>query len=87
MAIDSAAKRASVLDVFIPDGTVDQADRQTALEVYGGILASGLARGIMCIGFGIPLQADVDFGTPLQAVVSFGTPLQAVITFGEGSCQ
>lgn len=40
MAIDTQAKRASVLYIVQPDGTIAQADRQTLLEVYGGILAA-----------------------------------------------
>jgi len=45
MAIDSLAKRNSVIALSsiilpIPDGTIDQADRQTLLKVYGGILAT-----------------------------------------------
>jgi len=48
MAIDTLAKRNSVLSVNsyilpIPDGTISQADRQTVLRVYGGILASAAA--------------------------------------------
>ena len=44
MAIDSAAKRASVLAIQTrilppPDGTIAQADRQSLVEHYGGILA------------------------------------------------
>ena len=39
MAVDSQAKRASVLYIVQPDGTIEQADRQTVLRVYGGILA------------------------------------------------
>ena len=39
MAIDTQAKRASVLYIVQPDGTIAQADRQTLLRVYGGILA------------------------------------------------
>ena len=45
MAIDSAVKRASALSfnmfgkIIIPDGTIDQGDRQTILGVYSGILA------------------------------------------------
>ena len=47
MAIDSLAKRNSVLSVTttllpIPDSTIDQADRQTVLRVYGGILAGSV---------------------------------------------
>ena len=40
MAIDTQAKRASVLDIVQPDGTIGQADRQTVLGIYGGILVS-----------------------------------------------
>jgi formate/nitrite transporter FocA (FNT family) len=44
MAINTLAKRNSALAVStgllpIPDGTIAQADRQTLLSVYGGILA------------------------------------------------
>lgn len=46
MAIDSASKRASVLGfgfvaltLIIPDGTLDQGDRQTINDSYSGILA------------------------------------------------
>jgi len=44
MAIDTAKKRNSALAFStmllpIPDGTIDQADRQTLLYLYGGILA------------------------------------------------
>ena len=48
MAIDTVAKRNSVLSVNsyilpIPDGTIGQDDRQTLLRVYGGILAVAVA--------------------------------------------
>lgn len=48
MAIDTLAKRNSVISVNsiilpIPDGTIAQADRQTLLRVYGGILAAAAA--------------------------------------------
>jgi hypothetical protein len=44
MAIDTLAKRASVLNIAslqlpIPDGTISQGDRQSLLRVYTGILA------------------------------------------------
>lgn len=48
MAIDSAAKRASVLgfqqiwNYIIPDATLAQADMQTILGFYGGIAAGAL---------------------------------------------
>lgn len=48
MAVDTAAKRASALNAFslglvlpIPDGTIDQADRQHVAGLYGGLLAAG----------------------------------------------
>ena len=47
MAIDTAAKRASALGFgliaslfIIPDGTIDQGDRQTISNMYSGILAT-----------------------------------------------
>ena len=46
MALDTAAKRASALGYefapslfIIPDGTIDQGDRQTIVDLYSGILA------------------------------------------------
>lgn len=46
MAIDSASKRASAIGVgspfitaIIPDGNLDQGDRQTMSSAYSGILA------------------------------------------------
>lgn len=44
MAIDTLAKRASVLNIAslqlpIPDGTISQGDRQSVLRFYSGILA------------------------------------------------
>ena len=54
MAIDSAAKRASsagfltLEEHVIPDGTLDQGDRQTMAWSYGGILAAALAAPIIC---------------------------------------
>jgi len=51
MAIDTVAKRNSVLSVNsyilpIPDGTIAQDDRQTLLRVYGGILAGAAAAAL-----------------------------------------
>jgi len=47
MAIDSASKRASALGfgfialtLVVPDGTIDQGDRQTVAHQYSGILAT-----------------------------------------------
>ena len=46
MAIDTAAKRASVLGfafapllLVVPDGSIDQGDRQTIAHLYSGVLA------------------------------------------------
>lgn len=70
MAIDSASKRASAMNIScpwrsslpLPDGTIDQGDRQHAAFMYSGILA------------GIP-QADpiVDTGTYARIGFSEGT--------------
>ena len=43
MAIDSAAKRASIAGFIIPDGTLSQGDRQTIAGMYGGILAAAVS--------------------------------------------
>lgn len=50
MAIDTRAKRASVMGMGspipvmlpFPDGTIDQGDRQHFLELYSGILVAAL---------------------------------------------
>jgi hypothetical protein len=50
MAIDTAAKRASMLNfgnddlLPVPSGTFDQGDRQTFLSLYSGLLVSGLTQ-------------------------------------------
>ncbi len=56
MAIDTAAKRASALgdcdytqQFVIPDGTIDQGDRQTIADCYGGILAAPLGIAALAI--------------------------------------
>lgn len=54
MAINTLAKRNSVISVNsiilpIPDGTIAQADRQTVLRVYGGILAEALSSALSII--------------------------------------
>lgn len=63
MAVDSRDKRSSAINVSspwrgmlpLPDGTVDQADRQHAPFVYAGISASSAApaaaRGINAVLF------------------------------------
>ncbi len=44
MAVDTVKKRASVLGIVWPDANgIDQAERQTILGVYGGVLAGELA--------------------------------------------
>ena len=49
MAVDSAVKRASIARFIIPDGTLDQGDRQTIAGMYSGILAtaSSVATGVV----------------------------------------
>lgn len=44
MAIDSQAKRAGVLGIVQPDGSIDQADRQSISNVYPGVLAGEVER-------------------------------------------
>lgn len=44
MAVDSQAKRASVLWVVQPDSTIDQGDRQTVARVYRGVSAGAGGR-------------------------------------------
>lgn len=54
MAIDTLAKRNSVLSVSscilpIPDGTIDQGDRQTLLRVVSSILADAASALTTCL--------------------------------------
>lgn len=85
MAIDTQAERASVLGIVQPDGTIGQADRQTVLDIYGGILAAALGYivGELHMTFGTPLSPAGAFAAPLAPASSFGTPLAPSITFGE----
>jgi len=48
MAVDTAAKRNSVLAIItrlvpLPDSTISQSDRQALVEVYSGVLAGAAA--------------------------------------------
>ncbi len=52
MAVDTAAKRNSArhfmqtgLTPILPDGTIAQADRQSSVHSYGGILSATLTAG------------------------------------------
>lgn len=69
MAIDTQAKRASVLYIVQPDGTIAQADRQTLLEVYGGILAAEAVTAtpeIVLFSGSIDRQLDLSGGIDRQ---------------------
>ena len=46
MAIDTQAKRYSLLGLVNLDGTVDQSDRQTMLGLYGGVLAGEVSAAV-----------------------------------------
>jgi len=64
MAIDTLAKRNSVLSINsyilpIPDGTIDQGDRQTVTRVYGGILATAAVITEAAGGFVTNLAKDL----------------------------
>lgn len=85
MAIDSAAKRASVVGVLFaatilipPDGTVAQADRQTAASMYGGIAA------------GAPVS-NIDNICKRSSVVGFYAPWTVLVkpdgSFNQGERQ
>jgi len=49
MAIDTAVKKASIIGIVIPDGTIAQADRQAVLWIYSGILATPANAGTLAI--------------------------------------
>ena len=78
MAIDTLAKRASIHGLVIPDGTIDQADRQTITGVYGGILA-GEAAAVAAV-----LQACIAFSEGTVAAIAFSEGDVAAIAFSEG---
>ena len=50
MAIDTAVKRASVVHMIIPDGTLGQNDWQTIARMYGGILAAAAVAVVIAAG-------------------------------------
>ena len=43
MAVDTATKRASLLGLVLPDGSIDAGDRMTLVRLYSGITASSAA--------------------------------------------
>ncbi len=75
MAIDTAAKRASVAGMIIPDGTLDQGDRQTIAGMYRGILAaaSGIIRitSTVAVEFVAMINVAVEFVGMSNAVVEY----------------
>lgn len=82
MAIDTAGKRASVLGIIIPDGTLDQGDRQTILDIYRGILAgTGLPTGLVTVAFSARAPGAAFSGA--APGVAFGGARPG-ITFTEG---
>ncbi len=86
MAVDTVKKRASVLGIVWPDANgIDQADRQTILGIYGGVLAVeslsisdsfGVSRIVDIDRIGFPVIDDVfGVGTPtVGRVARIGTP-------------
>jgi hypothetical protein len=74
MAVDTAAKRNSACAsrrlpwsrrfLPFPDGTIDQADRQTVVFVYGGILAEEetpvLDVNVLTRGWRLPIRPNYD---------------------------
>lgn len=74
MAIDTLAKRNSALSVStcilpIPDGTVAQADRQTLLRVYGGILAAAAAVVISFVSRDIFRDISLDISRNINKII------------------
>lgn len=78
MPIDTAAKRASSLGALFPDGTIAQADRQTILEAYGGILVEGVDRlTAQNIVIGAPVITQAEIGQTHELVaqnIAIGPP-------------
>lgn len=66
MAIDTRAKRQSVLGLPTPGGGVTQSDRQTILWIYGGIEASELTITYKTYAF------PVEWGGTYAAAVEWG---------------
>jgi hypothetical protein len=74
MAIDTFTKRASVWGfnkpyrtVIIPNGSIDQGDRQTALSLYSGMLA-GVAIGGEIINFTLSITRKLDFNLGITRI-------------------
>ena len=43
MAVDTATKRASLLGLVLPDGSIDAGDRMTLVRLYSGIVAGSIS--------------------------------------------
>ena len=81
MAVDTAAKRASsagdwLEQHIIPDGTLDQGDRQTIAGDYGGILAETIVLLVVCF---VNLKSVVKEDLNLKSVVSNAANLLSAV--------
>jgi hypothetical protein len=86
MAIDTLKKRASVLGIVQPDGTLDQGDRQTVLDIYRGILAiAASSDAAFCITFADKIQLGITV-TLVQLDITISM-VKLEMTFGEVACQ
>lgn len=96
MAIDTAAKRASALNFgsenYIlppPDGTIGQADRQSLVNFYGGILvvAPTVVPAVSCtVTFEQTVSKTVTIEQSVSKTVTFEQTISKTVTFNEENC-
>ena len=90
MAIDTKAKRYSMLNSILPvitvpsivaDGTIDQGDRQHLLGFYSGLLFPTLVPSTaLTITLITPMTPAITLTTPAGAEITLTTPMTHTIT-------
>lgn len=83
MAVDTASKRASACgfasleEFIIPDGTLDQGDRQTVANCYSGILAEVVTLLVVCfVNFKSVVQDDLNLKSIVASAGNFKSVIQ-----------
>lgn len=91
MAIDSRAKRQSILGLPTPGGGITQSDRQTLLLIYGGIEAGELTVVTEVLSFTVGLyqtlapEVTIYSGTATPTVAIYETVSATVTAETEAS--
>lgn len=86
MAVNTRAKRYSLLGLLDLGGGIDQADRQTLLGLYGGILASQAvaAVGVIHLSVSAARQPYLTVSAARQPYTTVSAARRPYITVTEG---